>query len=1413
METVDTTVTALVVADVNGNMVPMVKVLVKTLFFDAALVWVNSVLTAGVEMTWTAFVAAFRGKYCGGAHREAALRELVNCSQKSDETVAKFAARLEALGASYVAEDRPRVMLFRFIDGCRPEISQQLQILNPANLQDAVDRASVIEKLVLKNQANGAVNALGGRGKNGKGKQSKPVQCWFCGKLGHKQDECHAKRAADKKPIPKQQQAQARGDTEAGRPPAPVNGDLCFRCGRPGHRQAECRAGRRFQGQINTLCEERDGLLFHPLKVSNRPVLGLVDCGASHACADESIVSHLEVDVGVQRVLAVADNSQLRCVGEVVAEIQIDGITHTCRVQVIANFKYQFLIGLDLLRKFQAFVDVVGKRLVIGGGLNAIIATDPTVILLNKWHSDVPHLTPQQKSRLLELLESYDDIFVDSSDQVIGHRADVEPFDIEVTDPTPIYVPQYRLPVKDLNKIVVQVKEMLRLGVIRESNSPWNFPIVCAPKKDGSERVCINVKKLNDVTKKEKYPLPTFEDITDRLFGCNFLSTFDLWSGYWQMPLTPRASDMLAFTIPGGDGGHYQYDMTPFGPTNAPMAFQRRFARSIRQMIGKNVQVCIDDVVCHTNGFDAHMEILAIVFMLLRAGRWRLKRKKCRFGQREVNLLGHVISDQGVRMDPVKVNKMTELITINSKPDLRSWISFVAYYQKFIPNFSGIAKPLYDKLRKDVPFVWGPAEDQAMKLLKDALIKNVMLAIPNLNLPFDMFTDASDVALGFVLSQENRPISFGSKMLTAAEVNYSTGDKEMLAVIVGLKKFWCYVKGSKVIVFTDHKPNLNFMSRKGSDVIGRHARWFEFLQKCDITLAYVEGKKNVLADLLSRLKPQSLNLIAFVERKPKDEIQVDQRNCPDLKIYFDYFDLKDVKLNVIQRSEVQNMSMIDGCLMHLWSPHPGAKLEETVIQLVVPAIWRRKLLNQCHDLAGHFGVTATFDMLRAKFWWPSLFASVKHYVESCDPCQKVKKALAIPPMMVSTPTRFNERVALDPCGPFPETVSGMKFLIVTIECFSKWVVGYPVPDLTSASVFRGFAENYIYVYGPPEQLLTDRGSSLLSGYAMSFCKEFGIKKVNTTAEHPQTDPAERAIRTVKGIMKKLIIEYGGEWDQHYAKAIACMRWHKSRTTNVSPFQVVFGRKCTIPMLMEYDVFENPSLRMIEHQKINDLVKEELENAGLKNKEYYDERNRVVEEPRLFAGDLVMLSTIRKTNPFDPQQSGPYRIARYATAVTVKLESLDGSKLSFHPTVNISRLTKYFQREEPYMCIFGDEEEADGGDALGDANFGGEEVIEDIDADADLVQGDDGQQHLPPNQDVIGPVPAAQDDSEEEQEYRVEAIIRHQNFRGTTKFLTKFIGYDNPEWINADNFIDDDDTVNETFEAYLIAKKLDIKDFI
>ena len=342
-----------------------------------------------------------------------------------------------------------------------------------------------------------------------------------------------------------------------------------------------------------------------------------------------------------------------------------------------------------------------------------------------------------------------------------------------------------------------EIREMLEKGVIVPSKSPFSSPIVMVPKKDGSNRMCIDYRKLNDLTVKDAYPLPRIGQTIDALQGAGVFSSLDLASGYWQIPVAAEDRPKSAFCTP--DGGLYECLKMPFGLTNAPPTFQRNMNNIFKDDLYKHVLIFLDDVLTFSKTPEDHLEHLEKVFRVLRTSGLRLKPKKCNLFRTEVHYLGHVINKEGIQPDPKKLAVIREWERPTDVTGVRSFVAFCNYYRKFVQNFAEVARPLYLLTSKGLKFTWTEEHDQAFQTLKKNLLEAPILAFPIFELPFIIDSDASETALGAVLSQvidgTEYPIAFESRVLSKTEVNYATTKREALGVIQAVQWFRPYIYG------------------------------------------------------------------------------------------------------------------------------------------------------------------------------------------------------------------------------------------------------------------------------------------------------------------------------------------------------------------------------------------------------------------------------------------------------------------------------------------------------------------------------------------------------------------------------------------------------------------------------------------
>ncbi len=460
-------------------------------------------------------------------------------------------------------------------------------------------------------------------------------------------------------------------------------------------------------------------------------------------------------------------------------------------------------------------------------------------------------LTSLQFEQLFKLIKKYKRVVAENPkapkfSSVVEHV-------IDTGDHPPIKQRSYRTAHKVQEQIREQVNEMLENGIIRGSNSPWASPVVLVLKKDGSVRFCTDYRKLNAITRKDSYPLPRINETLDVIGNAKWFSSIDFCSGFWQIPVAEKDIPKTAFIT---RDGLFEYTRMPFGLCNSPSTFQRTMDLLLTGMNNRCALVYIDDILIFSNTFEQHLIDLEELFKRLVDAEFSIKLTKCHFGQREVNYLGHTINEHGVSPDENKLKVIKDFPYPTNLTELRSFLGMLNYYNQFIEDFAHIAAPLYDLTRKEIKFEMNEQRREAVDKLKQKLLTAPILRHPNFQSPFTIYTDASNVAVGVVLAQQDENgieyvVAYGSRALSSAERKYTTTERECLAVLYGVKIFRPYIYGIRFTVITDH-GSLTWLF-KLRDPEGRLGRWSLKLQGMDMKIEHRAGTKHGNVDGLSRV--------------------------------------------------------------------------------------------------------------------------------------------------------------------------------------------------------------------------------------------------------------------------------------------------------------------------------------------------------------------------------------------------------------------------------------------------------------------------------------------------------------------------------------------------------------------------------
>ncbi|KAJ3656579.1 hypothetical protein Zmor_015648 [Zophobas morio] len=393
---------------------------------------------------------------------------------------------------------------------------------------------------------------------------------------------------------------------------------------------------------------------------------------------------------------------------------------------------------------------------------------------------------------------------------------------------------------------------MLELGVIEPSKSPWSSPVVMVKKPNNEYRFCIDFRKVNQVSKRDAYPLPYVSTILDRLHSARVFSSIDIKSAYWQIPLAEESKEVTAFTVPGK--GLFHFRRMPFGLHTAPATWQRFVDTTLGADLEPWAFIYLDDIIVATPDFATHSEVLRKVFERLVDAGLTVNREKCEFLKTELRYLGHIVDANGIRTDPHKIECMLNYPRPTNAKEVRRFVGLVSWYRRYVRNFSSLVAPLTRLTRKRCVFAWTPEAEEGFLALKECLVTAPILATPDFSRPFVLQCDASGQALGCVLSQDGsegeQVIAYASRALTGAETKYSATELECLAVLFGIEKFRPYLEGVRFTVVTDHFSLLWLYKLQNPS--GRLARWSLRLQGYDFEIVHRKGKSNVVPDALSR---------------------------------------------------------------------------------------------------------------------------------------------------------------------------------------------------------------------------------------------------------------------------------------------------------------------------------------------------------------------------------------------------------------------------------------------------------------------------------------------------------------------------------------------------------------------------------
>lgn len=747
--------------------------------------------------------------------------------------------------------------------------------------------------------------------------------------------------------------------------------------------------------------------------------------------------------------------------------------------------------------------------------------------------------TSPQKNLLLPIMQKNLSLFADPNEKLTYTTKIIA--EIRTSTEEPVHSRHYPFPMSLKEEVEKQVQQLLDDGIIRPSRSPYNSPVWIVPKKADSSgtkqyRMVIDYRKLNTVTIADRYPIPDINEVIAHLGRNTFFSVLDLKSGFHQIPLRESDIEKTSFSI---NNGKYEFVRLPFGLKNAPAIFQRTLDDILNEYIGKFCQVYVDDIIIYSKNEADHAKHIETIFETLRKANMKVQLDKCKFFQTEVVFLGFIISASGIKTNPEKVKAILDFPKPETLKELRSFLGLSGYYRRFVNDYAKLAKPLTALLRGEEgrvsktksaksPVHLNDEAIKAFQKLKNALVsQDIMLAYPDYSKPFDLTTDASNFAIGAVLEQGGKPITFISRTLIKAEENFAANEKELLAIVWALSSLRSYLYGSaKVRIFTDHQPLTFALSNKNSNT--KMKRWKARLEEYNYELRYKPGKTNVVADALSRApihadintltvsqhsdESSGQELLQIIEAPIngfKNQIILAIGSTPsyEFKIVFPTYHrhniveinyTRDKLVSILKKylnpsvtNVIKTEENILGLIQEIYPTHfrqYKARFSRSIVVDLIDEVRQEEEIIKEHNRA-HRNARENRIQISQNFFFPNMKAKTERIAKACKVCKENKYE------------RHPNNPELQPT-PIPEYpgqiihidiyFTDKKIILTGIDKFSKYALA-KILKSRSAEDIKEPLRGLILAFGVPQTVVMDNEKSLGSS-SITFMLEnmFGI---------------------------------------------------------------------------------------------------------------------------------------------------------------------------------------------------------------------------------------------------------------------------------------------------------------------------------
>jgi len=935
---------------------------------------------------------------------------------------------------------------------------------------------------------------------------------------------------------------------------------------------------------------------------------------------------------------------------------------------VVKNYNY-FILGINVIKDSGLILDLKNNNFSFSDNENLKYKLNNYTDKNNTINS-LSSLSSTQQQQIQDLISEYPDVITEKvgKTDVVTHKIVLQQEFMKKNKPYPASP-------KVQEEIDAELKFMLDHDIIRPSKSEYGSPVFLRPKPNGKFRFIVDYRDINTQTLKDSYPGVRIPDIFKKISNARYISTADATKGYWQVLVDEASKKYTAFIT---KRGLFEFNRMPFGLKNCPATYQRLMDQVLSNV--DNATSYQDDILIASESFEEHLQDIRSTLDCLRKAGITLNPDKCTWGKEKVKCLGHVVSTQGLEKNPDSLKKIVETAVPKNKKQLKSFLGLASWYRQFIPQFATITDVLYKLLSTKTKFKWLQEHQHSFEEVKKKMSDQHLLVHPDFTKPFVVRTDASNVGVGAVLCQRSDDgtdsiITCASKALSSCQRNYTVQEKELYGIIFALEKFKEYLEGYNFILETDNRA-LTFLQtmRNKND---RLMRWAAYLQEWSPSIQHIKGTDNTIADFLSR-NPE------FNSEEEEFEV-VKPYMFPPTSLFMlsTSMDLEKIKKSQVKHNlkllmnNNNDYEIINGIIYKKFNDK---------LKIVIPEDLENEIISEFHDPPhqGHFGINKTYSKIKNSVYFPNMLKKVQNYIHHCDKCQRNKYANRKPAglMQASVPSAPGEILYFDILGPYTPSRQQFKYLLVTVDQFTKWVEIFPLKNIRMETVGKVMENEIFCRYGIPKVLVSDNGTNFTSKTMKYFCKQWNVKQRLTSVYHPQSNQTERVNRNIKTLIRIFVDQSNHKtWADNIASFRLALNSSSHESTGFTAGELFLNRKLRAPIdnVLEPEVDFSAELsdegltnidfifnRKENYNSMVQLVRSNLVHAGERQKKYYDTRRR---GDMLKVGDIVVAKNVAKsdlakgvTASFrDLFEDKPAKIVEKNSDLTYTIMYLDGSK--------------------------------------------------------------------------------------------------------------------------------------------------------